>query len=171
MPESEQPDEGREIMWRTIVARNPRRVVDVGAGEGKWGRILRDHVPIDAIEVWQPYIEKFSLADRYDVVHRVDAREFDGWPAYDIGVLGDVLEHMPKEDARAMVEKMSAAGLTLFLSIPVTDCPQDGEPFGNPYEKHVAQWTHEELIADGWQELHRGPVPSGLATVGTYWRE
>lgn len=171
MPESEQPIDGQEIMWRTIVARNPRRVVDVGAGEGKWGRILRDHVPIDAIEVWQPYIEKYSLTERYDRVLHIDAREFSNWRAYDVAVLGDILEHMSKDDARTMVVNMLAAKLVLFLSIPVTDCPQDGEPFGNPYEKHVSQWSHGELIAEGWKELHRGSVPSGLATIGTYWRE
>lgn len=170
MPESEQPIEGRDLMLRMIVERNPRRVVDIGAGEGKWGRLLHDLLPIDALEIWQGYIERHSLTQHYDTVYRVDARQFDGWTNYEVAIMGDVLEHMPKPDANELVATILSQGLTIFLSVPVTDCPQEGEPFGNPYEKHVAQWTHEELIEAGWVELHRGPVPSGLAVVGTYWR-
>jgi hypothetical protein len=170
VPESEQPIAGRDLMVEHILALKPDGVIDVGAGEGKWGRLLRDRVRIDALEIWPPYVERFPLGELYAGVHVADAREFGAWDEYEAAILGDVLEHMPKDDARALVDRMLAAGLTLFLSIPVTDCPQRGEPFGNPYEEHVAQWTHEELIDDGWRELHRGPVPSGLATVGTYWR-
>lgn len=170
MPDSQQPEAGQERLIGALLHARAERVVDVGAGPGKWGRILRGLVPIDAIEIWQPYVERYSLPERYDQVHVIDARLFGQWKAYDAAILGDVLEHMPKLDARLLVSRMLQEGLTLFLSIPTTDCPQAGEPFGNPYEEHVAQWSHEELVADGWRELHRGLVPSGLATVGTYWR-
>ena len=171
MPESEQPIEGQELMLNAILGWAPLRVIDVGAGTGKWGRLLHERVPMDALEIWQPYVLQYGLAEYYDRVYVDDARAFGYWRAYEVAILGDVLEHMPKDDARSLVTKMLIAELKLFLSIPVTDCPQKGEPFGNPYEEHVAQWTHEELLADGWRELHQGPVPSGLATVGTYWRD
>jgi hypothetical protein len=172
MPESEQPIDGQNLMVLAILELAPLRVIDVGAGPGKWGKILNDRVPTDAIEVWQPYIREFGLNEFYDRIYCADARVWgvEDWQRYNVAVLGDVLEHMPKDDARDLVGRMLKAGLKLFLSIPVTDCPQKGEPFGNPFEEHVAQWSHEELLADGWRELHRGPVPSGLATVGTYWR-
>jgi hypothetical protein len=149
----------------------PCRIVDVGAGPGKWARILATvGLRADAVEIWQPYVERYSLPDLYDHVHVIDARNVDFWGSYGIVILGDVLEHMPKADAERLVFRIihSEYDAAIFLSIPTTDCPQAGEPFGNPYEAHVAQWTHEELIATGFAELHRGPVPSGLATVGTY---
>lgn len=160
-------------MRRLIVGSKPEWIMDVGAGPGKWGRILKGVAAerIDAIEVWQPYIEKYELAKIYNRVYCLDARLFHEWHFYDVIIMGDVLEHMPKDDARLMVERMLGEHPIVCLSIPVTNCPQEGEPFGNPYEAHVAQWSHEELLADGWHELHRGLVPSGLATVGTYWQE
>jgi hypothetical protein len=170
VPESQQPEAGQAMMVERIRAMKPRRIIDVGAGPGKWGRILRDVAPVTALEIWPPYVEEFNLSTIYPDVVCEDARLYIGWELFDVAILGDVLEHMPKDDARALVARLDLAGVSSFLSIPVTDCPQRGDPFGNPYEEHVAQWTHDELVAEGWTELHRGPVPSGLATVGTYYR-
>ena len=168
MPESQQPQEGIAIMRSKILACRPKRVVDVGAGDGKWGQILHHLVDeIVAIEVWQPYVDKYNLRSIYDAVVCTDVRKWYGWKAGDVIIMGDVLEHMTRRDALALVRGCRAFG-TVFLTIPTTPCPQDGEVYGNPYETHVDQWTHEELIAEGWELLHQGPNPKRLAMIGTY---
>ena len=169
MPESQQPAEGQRIMLAMILEDTDRAVIDVGAGTGKWGRLLVGKMRrIAGLEVWGPYVEKHRLADHYDELIICDARRFTAWAEYQVVILGDVLEHMPRRDATALVRALREAGPQVFLTVPVTPCIVDGSVYGNPYETHVDQWTNGELVDQGWLRLHLGPNPNGLVQVGTY---
>jgi methyltransferase family protein len=130
-----------------------RRVVDIGAGGGTYSELLRGHMPDcdwHAVEVWQPYIDEFNLTDRYDTVHQVDARLFD-WDQVkgpiDLVFCGDILEHMEKQEAEVLVDRILTHTRYLLVSIPIVHYPQD-EINGNPYEVHVKDdWSHEEVVA------------------------
>lgn len=132
------------IKW--IVDRVSRETaLDIGAGMGDYARLF-PNIKMTGIEIWEPYIEKYDLKALYDQVLNVDARtyEFDG--QYDIGFLGDVLEHMEVEEAKALFEKTRACCKTVIISIPIGYYPQ-GEWEGNPYERHVTNdWSVEEVI-------------------------
>jgi predicted TPR repeat methyltransferase len=170
MPESQQPAEGQAIMLELIL-RNPRvSVLDVGAGDGKWGALLRGRVRhVTGLEVWEPYVSKYGLEHVYDRVVVHDARTFDRWLEFDVVIFGDVLEHMPRADAETIVRRLRfPLGPDAFLTIPVTECVQDGAAYGNPYETHIEQWTHEQLATLGWRQLHVGPNPNGRVQIGTY---
>ena len=54
------------------------RILDVGAGEGTYGKLLA-HLgyDIDALEIWAPYINEFELWNYYGVVYDGDIRTFD----------------------------------------------------------------------------------------------
>lgn len=169
MPESQQPAEGERIMAAEILTNPCRCVLDVGAGDGKWGRILKGKVKrIVGLEVWSKYIRKYKLHTLYDKVVQADARRFNDWQRFDVIILGDVLEHMMRDDALALIEKLRQAGPRVYLTIPITPDPQDGSVYGNPYETHLDQWTHEELEAQGWKLLHRGLNPNKKVMIGTY---
>lgn len=170
MPISQQPTEGQLLMEQAILRTPEARVVDVGAGSGKWGRILRGRVrEIIALEAWKPYVNAHGLHRIYDRVLVMDARdEKVPWDAFDVAIFGDILEHMPRVDATALVERLRRLGLTLFLTVPITPCVQNGAAYGNPYETHCDQWTDKELRAEGWEKMHEGPNPRGLVTIGTY---
>lgn len=176
MPESQQPLEGQNIMLHDIFA-EPCHIfiLDVGAGDGRWGKLLRKNKPeyvmierLDAIEIWQPYIDRYRLEDLYDKVVCVDAVEFQGWDEYNVIILGDVLEHLHRADALKLIEMLKEKKVKIFLTVPITPCVQDGRVYGNPYETHRDQWTHEELEAQGWKQLHQGLNPNGKVTIGTY---
>jgi len=179
MPMSEQPREGEKIMLQSILANPKRAILDIGAGAGKWGRLLCGNVAkIDGVEIWKPYINKYKLREVYDVVYAMDIREFDRFGNYHIIILGDVLEHLPYEDATVLVfklkELLGQKGSKLeavFLTIPITPCEQDGSVYGNPYETHRYQWTHRELVALGFKRLHQGWNRAGSVLVGTYIME
>ena len=69
MPKSQQPQQGQTIMIDRILASKHHRVLDVGAGDGKWGKLLNGLVPsIIALEVWSDYIMKYRLHDIYAAV-------------------------------------------------------------------------------------------------------
>ena len=169
MPQSQQPVEGQRAMVSAILEHPAQHIVDVGAGDGKWGKLLHNIVKrIIAIEVWEPYIEKHNLRNHYDDVICADIRGFDGWYGNDVAIFGDVLEHMGRRDALAVIEGVKTARLDAYLTVPITPCPQNGTVYENPFETHVDQWTHGELIALGWKLLHKGPNPNRKVLIGTY---
>lgn len=172
MPESQQPPEGRELMLAAILAGPHDSVVDIGAGNGKWGRLLKPHVMhLAGVEAWASAAESNGLAHVYDRLIVADARAVTSWGIFDAAILGDVLEHLPRADALGLVDRLKTAGVRIFLTVPITPCPQDGTVYGNPFETHLDQWTDDELVALGWQKIHAGANEAGTVTIGTYVME
>lgn len=168
MPESQQPIEGQRIMRDRILS-NPGRVIDIGAGDGKWGKLLRGKVSsVTALEAWLDAVTQNHLDQFYDHVIVMRAQDFSTWENYDIAIFGDVLEHIPRGESVPIVNELRDLGLHLYLTVPITKCVQDGKVYGNPFETHRDQWSHEELEDLGWKRLHAGPNPNGLVTIGTY---
>lgn len=169
MPESQQPDDGRDLMVAAILRGRHRSIVDIGAGTGKWGRILRPHAErLVAIEAWRPTVESARLTDLYDEVVVANVMATNGWREYDVAIFGDVLEHLRREQAIEIIDRLRSAGVRLFLTVPITPCPQDGAVYGNPYETHLDQWTEADLLSLGWRRLHRGANEQRTVIVGTY---
>lgn len=169
MPESQQPIVGQKLMIDRILSGPHQRVLDVGAGDGKWGKLLKGLVPhLLALEVWPGYIKKYHLNDIYDVVIHGDLVKFDRFSEFDVIILGDVLEHLKRTDAIAVIDRLRQSGTRVFLTIPISKCVQDGTVYGNPYETHLDQWSHEELEAISWKVLHRGMNEAGTVEIGTY---
>ena len=167
MPESQQPRDGRDAIVNLI--RGVESVLDVGAGDGKWGRTLSGVVGyVDAIEVWPPTAKALTDSGLYHLTICYDAREFEGWDPYDAIILGDVLEHLPRADAVNLVNRLKRAPGRVFLTIPVSRCTQCGLPFGNPFETHLDQWDHYDLYLMGWRLLHVGTNEEGSVLIGTY---
>lgn len=124
-------------------------MLDVGAGAGTYGMLFSEHFPNasrEAIEVWKPYISEYQLNDIYHVVHQIDARKHSNYK-FDLVVFGDVLEHMTKEEALEIWNRVSNSAKYALISIPIVSYPQD-EEFSNPYERHVKDdWSHEEVLS------------------------
>lgn len=147
-------------------------VLDVGAGDGKWGRLLKGLVPrVTALEIWLSYVEKFHLSEIYTGVIVEDARKYTRYADYDVIILGDVLEHLPRKDALPLIATLRETGSRIYLTIPITKCVQDGTVYGNPYETHLDQWSNEELVSHGWILLHRGFNAAGSVEIGTYFMQ
>jgi len=142
-------DEGKDQIKIWIQQINPKTVLDVGCGKGTYSDIFKDlnmkPEKFDALEVWKPYINKYKLAEKYNNIINVDAREHKDWD-YDLVILVDVLEHMTKEEAIAIWQSISKQARYAIISIPIVHYPQ-GHEHGNPYEEHVKDdWTTEEVL-------------------------
>lgn len=144
-------DENSSDVLNFVIENNIKKVLDVGPGAGRYSDLLRGHVElIVGIEVWEPYIEQFHLRDKYDSVANMDIRDVPSffYGDYDLVIFGDVLEHMSRDEARAVWTKAGCSdkyGRFGLISVPIIHYPQGAE-FGNPYEVHVQEHMHPEDI-------------------------
>ncbi|WP_257448116.1 methyltransferase domain-containing protein [Archangium lipolyticum] len=125
------------------------RVVDIGPGRGTYAGFQVEGQFWTAVEVWGPYVREFELSQLYDRVIVADARWVD-WSllgGFDLSLCGDVMEHMEKQHAVDLADRLLRHGRFVIISIPVEHYPQS-EVNGNPFEAHVKDdWSHEEVMA------------------------
>jgi len=173
MPPSQNPKEGDEILLEEIYKVPYPIVLDIGAGDGKWGSLIdKERIKsICALEVWGPHAAKLMDSYAYDSVIQDDMLNTDriAYNSFNVIIFGDVLEHVEKDKGIGLIKFLKAnTKAIILLTIPISLCIQDGWVYGNPYETHKAQWTYEELISLGFECLHRGFNPNGLVEIGTY---
>jgi hypothetical protein len=128
---------------------NPSIVLDIGAGAGIYLDVVRNALGnepvVHAVEIWEPYVQYFNLKDRYNRVFEMDAREVQDFN-YDLVILGDILEHMPEEDAVHLWNRISKQAKYAIISIPIVHYHQDALN-GNPYEVHVEEdWNTDRVL-------------------------
>lgn len=126
----------------------PLEVLDVGPGVGTYAKLLAgpDVRRLVGLEVWEPYLATYSLDQFYDELIVGDVRTTP-LPEVDVVILGDVLEHMSRDDALAVWDRATAAARhAVYLSLPIVHYPQD-EIEGNPFEVHVEEdWEVDSVL-------------------------
>lgn len=137
----------------------PKSILDVGAGFGRWGFLCRCHIAggyslvelpkqelvIDAVEVFRPNISPVYDAV-YNHVYHGDIREvIQDLGQYDVIICGDMIEHLEKCEGLRLVDEMKKhCNMALVLSIPFGFCPQ-GVVHGNEYEVHRSSWGSRDF--------------------------
>ena len=171
--------EGKDWSLDRFTRYLPNTVTDIGPGDGTYARLFRPaHHGVwwTAVEIHKPYIRKYKLQNTkqrttgYDEIHNLDARQAPGHLFHrDLVVAGDVLEHMPRQDAVDLLTRIEAAGAWhILVSVPIVDSPQ-GTVDGNPHEAHLHQWDQDDMdqvLADlghGTLEAYYGN------TLGVWW--
>lgn len=133
----------------TITTINPQIVLDVGAGSGFWGKWIKRRLPaarVVAIEVWRPYIKNNHLKQVYDEVWEGDLRSFPFYrERWDMVIFGDVIEHLQKPEAFAVLEKAAGHSQHLLINTPIGHMKQ-GALDGNMHEVHLSGFTPAELL-------------------------
>lgn len=169
MPTSDR--QGKFIAKALIEEARPQgQVWDIGPGSGTYADLMMNTNPglepeWIAVEVWGPYIAQYGLWGKYDTVLRQDIREVDLSQAQpdSLIIFGDVLEHMPEDDARELILEAKKHFRWILVSIPIVHAPQ-GEVNGNPYEAHLKHWSFDEMhAAMGYCMAFKGH------TIGIYW--
>lgn len=145
--------------WARTIFPYGSTCLDVGACDGKWHSLLGNHFVMDAVEIFEPNIEKHDLKLKYRNVYCADIADFT-YDWYDLIVLGDVLEHMTVEQAQKVIEYAKPRCMDLLIVVPF-NWHQD-ETYGNKWEKHVQDDLTPELFEKryhGLMQLSR-PLPN-----------
>jgi len=140
---------------------NPKTLLDVGCGFGKFGFLAREYLglwnapdkekhkleQLDAIEAWEPYITEFQrlVYDRIIIGNICDLCDTIG--TYDMILMAEVLEHLDKEDGYRVLRALrKKANKCLVVTTPKRVRENDAETEGvNPFETHRSQWQRSDF--------------------------
>jgi phospholipid N-methyltransferase len=131
----------------------PATVLDIGAGSGKYGRMLRSVVPdskVIAVEVDAESINDHNLHAVYDQIIELEAgRLITEMPtlSVELAVLGDVIEHLPKS---AGIDLLNWLHYRTSFTVIVTPehMPMSRSPW---YTGHNSWWSHRDFTwHDNW---------------------
>jgi hypothetical protein len=152
------------IILETVLSKNPMKIVDVGAGMGKYGLLLReqylsfktgkgelsplDDITIDAIEDTKYFFEfrRGLLEVIYDSVFKssvFDITDILFQNKYDMVLLIDTVEHWTKEEALGLIRKINKYS-DILVSTPKKVSMYTKHYYGDP-RHHITQWDDSDL--------------------------
>jgi 2-polyprenyl-3-methyl-5-hydroxy-6-metoxy-1,4-benzoquinol methylase len=127
---------------------NSSILLDVGPKDGKYSKILDDKYIIDCVEIWPEYITKYELYLYYRNVIYGDITNIDiDFGYYDLVVMGDVLEHIPLNEARTLVSKIRKK--TNLIAVVPYNYPHKAID-GNKYQEHVQDNIDRQYMFDNY---------------------
>lgn len=123
-----------------VVAEKPRTILDVGAGYGKYGFLVREYAQlerVDGLDIGPPRYPS------YDHFYIGDVRELDrvlpmDVPRYDLALFIEVLEHLERPEGMQVLQGLTRRAKRVLVSTPWGFRHQDIE--GLPYETHRSGW-------------------------------
>jgi hypothetical protein len=143
-----------EVVRQLVAWLAPSSALDVGAGAGKYGHLLRQVVPEcdrTAVEVHEAYVEQYGLRDVYARVAVDDIRNWhrcNEQENFDLVLVGDCLQHLPKSDGVDFLNAMVYRSAWLLVLVPEFVVQGPGE--ATPHEVHRSVWSERDFH---WHDL------------------
>jgi 2-polyprenyl-3-methyl-5-hydroxy-6-metoxy-1,4-benzoquinol methylase len=138
----------------------PARVCDIGPGEGKYGRLVKqraieDGFPshVTAIEIDPSYVETYRLRSTYDDVIVADAVDLIDTPRirFDLVIIGDCIEHTRKSAVIDLLNFLVYRTGHICIVFPEATVQDDRDE--HTAEAHISTWSEEDFR--GWNTLHK----------------
>lgn len=141
-----------------VVAMQPRSILDIGIGYGKYGVLFREY--LDIWKVDKPYdqrvtkivgIEAFEeyrniVWDVYDEVLVGNVKELlddlSKRPMFDLLFMGDVIEHFEKEEAKEIIRKIPHKHRLIITPLVVSE---QTAVYKNDFEIHKSSWKWQDF--------------------------
>lgn len=163
----------------------PKTVLDIGKGFGKYGFLIHEfagikndqrpdpqrtlaaqsQIAIDAIDI-NPDYSWPHLSHIYRTVTIGDAGKlYATLPPHDLILMTDVIEHIEKPTALAMLKHFLGQGSTILISTPVEYFQQD--LYESEAEHHVSHWTVEDFRLPGVYVDRQNVFPGRIFLLST----
>jgi SAM-dependent methyltransferase len=132
----------------------PTRALDIGAGAGKYGRLLRDVAPACvrvAVEIDPGHVERFALPSLYQRVDVADAADWwrqNSEENFDLVIVGDCLQNMAKSDGLDLLNAMVYRCGWLLVLAP--EFIVQGAIDGSEAAVHRSVWSERDML---WHDL------------------
>ena len=84
--------EGKKFIYDIIRYFGPKNGLDIGCGSGTYARLFPE-LNWTGVEIWEPYVDRFSLDRLYERFILADARKWNPDDTYDIAIAGRSEEH------------------------------------------------------------------------------
>lgn len=132
-----------------IKLHNFNNYLDVGAGAGKYGTMVRRIVPnanIIGVEAEKSYIKQFKLKDTYNNIHHEYIERFiEKNPDFttDLVIIGDCIEHLNKSSGIDLINYLIYRTKYILIIYP-TQCIQYSWQ-GHKTEAHRSVWNKKDF--------------------------
>lgn len=139
-----------KVFFDKTVSRDVK-ILDVGPGMGTYSLLLNPlGFKLDCLEIFEPYISKYNLNEKYQKVIVGDICNFD-FSEYDFIILGDVLEHLTVEDSTKILNKIISENKGCLVAVPYL-CEQ-GTMEENEHETHLQPELTPQLVIQQYPQL------------------
>jgi len=135
------------------------KILDIGAGFGKWGFLIRDSFDVMTFQKFNKEDWKIDITAiepfpncitplQENIYNRIIKKEFfdciDDLGQFDLVIFGDVIEHFEKEKGYEVLNKIFEHTNNIIVSTPNGFMPQ-GAWAENELEIHKSGWTIEDF--------------------------
>lgn len=138
---------------------NPKRVLDIGSGEGKYGKLIRSVPDFNSIHLTSIEYEKCRRQQLLDIgyneVRSISAMQLLESPAenYEVIIMGDVIEHFKKSEGMDLLNFLNYRSEYIIIVTPEA-MPMSTATF---YEGHNSLWRpHDMQWHDYWLHMRCG---------------
>lgn len=129
------------------------RVLDVGAGYGSWGQVIRaglnKNINLVAIEKYPESCERLRNTGMYSEVICDDALNLLDYfteGSFDVVLASQVIEHFEKDDGFSLIRIMkSLASQLVIICTPRGYMHVSAEGNPNIYERHLSGWIEDDF--------------------------
>ena len=143
-----------------VIELNPKSILDVGVGFGLYGVLFRAYTDVRMAETdpkrykeWQVKIDGIEIFTEYTsptyqiygkIYYGNALDKIDEVGNYDLIFIGDMIEHLSKEDGLRLITKAKEKGKVVIISTPKYFRPQNNV-LGNENERHVSLWQDSDF--------------------------
>lgn len=137
---------------------NLSTVLDVGVGFGKDGFLLREYyeakehhryqpkdwkLKITGVEIFEPYISDLQRSIYTEIIIGDVFAVLAKLGKFELAILGDVIEHLPKEDGFKLIHELFNHVEDIIIVTPKGLKEHSDED--NPYEEHKSGWDLKDF--------------------------
>jgi len=136
---------------------DPQRILDIGAGGGKYGSLLKNVVPgcdLTALECDEAAFPPLREIGYHQILPITADKLYErSGDLYDVVILGDVIEHMLHSQGRDLLEFLNYRSRYLIVSTP--ECMPMSRPIF--FEGHNSLWRPDSFAwHDYWAHQQCG---------------